>query len=198
MDDAAPVTRADAPVLGTVLARAFFDDPLIDWLLPNKDTRDHRLTKFFRTMIRFALIGRGQVWSTPNRSCAAVWIAPSKWRLGLVDMARIAPAIISVFRGAVPRALALQGTMEKAHLEEPHHYLFLLGTDPAQQGRGVGTRLMAPMLTRCDAEGLPAYLESSNPRNLGFYRRHGFVDLGELRVRDSPPMVRMRRPPRKN
>ena len=51
--------------------------------------------------------------------------------------------------------------MERRHPREPHHYLALIGTDPAHQGRGIGTALLEPVLARCDAEGLPAYLESS-------------------------------------
>ena len=32
--------------------------------------------------------------------------------------------------------------------------------------------------TRCDAEGIPAYLESTKERNVGFYERHGFAVVG--------------------
>ena len=87
----------------------------------------------------------------------------------------------------------LLGAVERAHLREPHYYLFAIGTDPAQQGRGVGAALMAPMLARCDAERMPAYLESSNPANLTFYRRHGFDATGELRFGDDAVVTPMRR-----
>ncbi|MCU1279346.1 MAG: hypothetical protein JWM53_2892, partial [bacterium] len=79
---------------------------------------------------------------------------------------------------------------------EPHYYLFAIGTTPEQQGRGVGSALLAPMLARCDAEKLPAYLESSTPTNLPFYRRHGFVATGELRFGDGVVVTPMRRDPR--
>jgi hypothetical protein len=46
------------------------------------------------------------------------------------------------------------------------------------------------MLERADAEGLPVYLESSNPRNLTFYRRHGFEAWGEvIRMPEGGPSV---------
>jgi GNAT superfamily N-acetyltransferase len=51
----------------------------------------------------------------------------------------------------------------------PHYYLALLGTDPARQGRGIGSMMLVSQLTRCDAEGFPSYLESSNRRNLALY-----------------------------
>ena len=109
----------------------------------------------------------------------------------------MAPAVLASFgaTGTV-RLLKLLGAVERAHLREPHHYLFAIGADPAHQGRGVGAALLAPMLARCDEERLPAYLESSNPANLSFYRRHGFVATGELRFGSDVVVTPMRREPR--
>ena len=83
-----------------------------------------------------------------------------------------------------PRAaevLELLERFEAAHpREEPHFYLSLLGTDPAHAGRGLGMALLAENLERIDQEGMPAYLESSNPGNNHRYERHGFVKIGEF------------------
>jgi GNAT superfamily N-acetyltransferase len=43
---------------------------------------------------------------------------------------------------------------------------------------GIGARLLEPFIERADREAVPIYLESSNPRNLTFYRRYGFENLG--------------------
>jgi hypothetical protein len=52
-------------------------------------------------------------------------------------------------------------------------------------------------LERCDAEGMPAYLENSNTRNLPFYLRHGFEVMSETRLPfDGPPLWFMWREPR--
>jgi GNAT superfamily N-acetyltransferase len=68
--------------------------------------------------------------------------------------------------------------------------------DPARQGQKLGDKLMAHALARCDSDRLPAYLESSNPRNLSFYQRHGFEILGKIQVGSSPSIVPMLRKPR--
>ncbi|SBV34927.1 Putative acetyltransferase (fragment) [uncultured Sphingopyxis sp.] len=47
-----------------------------------------------------------------------------------------------------------------------------------------------------DADGRPAYLESSNPRNIPLYRRFGFESIGEIRTRTSPVLTPMLRPGR--
>jgi GNAT superfamily N-acetyltransferase len=66
---------------------------------------------------------------------------------------------------------------------------------PAAQGRGLGAALLTPVLERCDADGLPAYLEASSPRSAVLYERLGFVGLEELRPLGAPPILLMQRPP---
>ena len=73
--------------------------------------------------------------------------------------------------------------------------LRMIGADPANQGEGHGGALMAYALARCDRDHAPAYLESSNPRNIPFYQRHGFEPLCEIQIGSSPTLVPMLRPP---
>jgi GNAT superfamily N-acetyltransferase len=96
-------------------------------------------------------------------------------------------------RTASRRALALNRAAAEAHPGEPHWYLGILGTDPAHQGCGVASALVKPILEQCDADGVPAYLESSKRDNIPFYERHGFRVTGEVQVDDGPtlwPMLR--------
>jgi ribosomal protein S18 acetylase RimI-like enzyme len=87
--------------------------------------------------------------------------------------------------------------IEKHHPSEPHWYLEAIGTVPEARGRGIGPSVLTPVLERCDATGLPAYLESSNPRNISFYERHGFVAMPLFPLPDGcPPITPMWRDPR--
>jgi ribosomal protein S18 acetylase RimI-like enzyme len=95
----------------------------------------------------------------------------------------------------VENAFAFFEQMGKYHPEEPHWYLPLIGVDPLHQGHGYGSALMKHALQHCDQEKKLAYLESSNPRNLSLYIRHGFEIIGTIRVADSPPMIPMLRKP---
>jgi len=79
------------------------------------------------------------------------------------------------------------------HIEEPHWYLPMIGVDPSRQGQGLGSALLAHALARCDAEHMPAYLESSNPATVPLYQRHGFRVTAEIQAGASPviyPMLR--------
>jgi ribosomal protein S18 acetylase RimI-like enzyme len=82
------------------------------------------------------------------------------------------------------------------HPEEPHWYLAAVGVDPSRQGEGLGSAMIKEGLRLCDAQGLPAYLESSNPRNIPLYERHGFEVIGVVQPEDYPPLYPMLRPAR--
>ena len=79
--------------------------------------------------------------------------------------------------------------LEAAHPKAGHFYLAVLGVEPESQGRGLGSALMFPVLRRCDAERIPAYLEASSPRNRDLYLRHGFEVTRELRVGSGAPPI---------
>ena len=96
----------------------------------------------------------------------------------------------------LPDLMGVFEQMDQYHPQEPHWYLPMVGVDPVSQGRGLGGLLMRHALRRCDDERMPAYLESTNPRNLSLYLRHGFEILGTIRVGGAPPVVPMLRQPR--
>ena len=79
---------------------------------------------------------------------------------------------------------------------EANWYLPLIGVDPAHQGKGHGDALMRYALEQIDREKVLAYLEASSARNIPFYRRHGFKELGKIQVGSSPELVPMLRRPR--
>ena len=88
------------------------------------------------------------------------------------------------------------GRMEEKHPVEPHRYLFLLGTRPESQGRGLGSALMAPVLQTCDRDRVPAYLEATSERNKQLYTRHGFDVTDEIALPGGPTMWTMWRSPK--
>jgi GNAT superfamily N-acetyltransferase len=85
------------------------------------------------------------------------------------------------------RSLRGLAEMDKHHPKVPYYNLHFIGTDPAHQGQGHGADLMRPLLERFDREGVPAFLESSTPRNHSFYMRHGFELTGEFDLPNGGP-----------
>jgi GNAT superfamily N-acetyltransferase len=88
-----------------------------------------------------------------------------------------------------PRVLRGLATVERKHASmAPHMYLAVLGVEPERQGLGLGSQLLRPGLELCDAEGLPAYLETGKERNLAFYGRHGFDVIDQIVLPGGPPL----------
>ncbi len=163
-------------VAAVVLSRAFIDDPVFGWLMTGRSDRERRLSLVFSA---FAVGAQhklaGQVLVTPERTAAAVWLPPGDWKTSARELVQQGPKLIRAFGPGVVRALSLLTRVEKHHPDEPHWYLEAIGTVPEARGRGIGPTMLTPVLDRCDAERIPAYLESSNPRNIPFYERHGFL-----------------------
>ena len=184
-------TQDDVHQLRAVLAEAFFEDPMFGWLMPDDTRRRARLGRYFAIELRHMALRRGRVWTTSDLTGAALSLAPGAWR---------APARVTLLEGTafgvyVTRAARLEAAMEWRHLRESHYYVRDIGVHPKMHGRGLGSALLRPTLDRCDQQGLPAYLEASSERNAALYERLGFRLTDELRVRGSPPLRLMRRPP---
>jgi ribosomal protein S18 acetylase RimI-like enzyme len=185
----------DIPRMAASLARAFADDPVSNWMLPQA-RRHTRLIAMFTLVLR-SQVPLAETYSTPDGVGAAVWAPPGRWRLDVDAMASSAERFISIFGPNLARATETLATIEDRHpTEPPHWYLATLGTHPDWQGHGIATALMQPVLSRADHEGLPAYLESSKERNIAYYRRFGFEVTGEISLpNDGPTLWPMWRQP---
>ncbi|MFM7270306.1 MAG: GNAT family N-acetyltransferase, partial [Actinomycetes bacterium] len=104
--------------------------------------------------------------------------------------------LLPIAPASLRRALQYQAATTRVHPKIEHWYLVAIGVEPTQQGRGLGTALLAPGLAAADEQGLPAYLETEKERNLPFYGRHRFAVDRHLPapVPSSPQIWTMLRP----
>ena len=187
------VTRAameDAPALARTLALAFADDPVSVWFFPREADRLQRLQRAYeRVFLRRIALPREATFTVAGHAGVAMWLPPGQAHLGALEQLRLLPAMAGAMGRDLPRSLRGMSAMDAVHPHEPHWYLWLLGIDPQRQGEGLGGRLLAEVLERCDRDRVPAYLEATTPRNRELYLRHGFEDCGELRLPDDGPQL---------
>ena len=175
-----------------VITLAFSTDPMARWAYPNPQTY---LAIWPETIKAFGGNGfaHGTVHLVDGGGAAAMWLPPGVQP----DSKRLE---VLTEQNAPPERQAdmSQGfeQMGRFHPEEPCWYLPLIGVDPACQGRGYGSTLLRHALVQVDRDRAPAYLESSNPRNVPLYERHGFEVLGSIQAGSSPTVVPMLRRPR--
>ena len=193
-------TAADRAKLADSLASAFSGDPLFAWMMGAEPSPslEAKMRIFFDAFLKLDL-GRDDhlVFTDESGIGAAIWRAPNKWKVPTGDLVRTLPAMLRAFGTKVPRMVGALNAIEKVHPKEEHYYLEVLGTHQGSQSKGVGTAVISHMLDRIDAEGMPAYLESSNTRNIPFYARHGFEATSEIVVgKGAPTVTAMWRNPR--
>ncbi len=170
----------DVPALAVTLAEAFSGDPVWSWLLPSFE----RKRRLFAVLLRHA-VPKGHVYTVESLQAVAIWSPPRQWKLPLSAMVRQALPMVHAAGSGLPRLLGRLGEVEKLHATVPqeHWYLDFVGTSNKSRGEGLGSLLLEAGLKH----GLPVYLESSNPRNLSFYKRHGFEVTGERAMKSGPP-----------
>lgn len=198
--DVRAAQKPDVRGLSRVLGRAFFDDPVMMWMLPDDSRRAKALPRVFAAMTRHHFLG-GHGVEVASRAgevgAAALWDPPGRWKQTPREEWRMMPSFLMAMGRHVGRGMGMTELMKKHHPEEPHWYLAVIGSDPDVRGAGLGQVLMRSRLDRCDTEGAPAYLESTKEENVPYYMRFGFDVTGEITIPDGgPTMWQMWRNPR--
>lgn len=186
---------SQARQLGDITADAFRNDPFNRWLFGNFAGIRH----LFQLQARAIYAKRGFCYRMGDEG-ACMWMLPggdasfSLWNYVTFAI----PTLRHSGRGALQRGIQTGQAMDARHPKFEHAYLFSIGVRPQAQGKGLGRRLIQPVLEACDRTGTPSYLENSNPANTAFYHSCGFEQSGEPIHPEpgSPPLVPMVRQPR--
>jgi GNAT superfamily N-acetyltransferase len=185
------LSTADRERAATALSAAFYDDPLMRWVVPDDSRRKERLRRGFAFWGNRIWWGHELSFTTQGVVGAAIWVPPDEWHLSVPAQLRLLPGMALALGRDLPRLLRALSTMEKVHPQARHYYLPVVGVEPSWQGKGLGTALLRPMLERCDRERMPAYLEATSERNRACYERNDFEVTGEITVADGPTLWAM-------
>lgn len=176
------------------LACSFSADPLMRWMFPEASVYLNSAMGEFYDAFGGGAIDLGTAVRTPSYEGAALWYPPGSGP----DEERLFTAMQTTVRPEIHEdCTEMLAGMDQYHPKEPCWYLAVIGVDHGHQGCGWGAQLMKHGLAMVDAHGMPAYLESSNPRNMSLYKRHGFEEMGAIQAGTSPtivPMIRAARP----
>jgi ribosomal protein S18 acetylase RimI-like enzyme len=185
-------TASDEASIIDVLVRANWADPAARWVWPDSQ----RFLMYFPSFVRAFggnAFAHGSAYYIDGYIGAALWLPP--------DVHPDENALIALLQRTVSDQIqkdvfAVFEQMGRYHPNEPHWYLPLMGVDPSQQSKGFGSALLQHILIQFDRNNKLAYLESSNPRNIPLYKRHGFELLGTIQTGTSPSISPMLRRPR--
>jgi GNAT superfamily N-acetyltransferase len=194
--DARQAVPADADALTAAFTTAFYHDPVWSPVFPDESRRAGQMAAMWRVYATSAL---RYPWTfvTPGVEAAAIWIPPDGVELTPEDVRELGEQIE---RTAGPEAAAtareIEERFEAGQPDGSFFHLTILATHTQHRGRGLGMRLLTETLTRVDALGGAAYLESTNPVNDERYRSVGFEPRAALTMPGGQVVTTMWRPAR--
>jgi GNAT superfamily N-acetyltransferase len=184
-------TREQRSRTFATLTSAFRADPVERWLYPAEHEYDEHFPEFLSAFGGQAFT-HGTVWQLDELAAVALWL-PAGAEPDGDEIIRVLQATVDPARLG-DTMLAIE-QMDAAHPRFAHWYLPWFGVDATKQGSGLGSALLGDSLRAVDETGLPAYLETPNPRTIPFYERHGFRVVGATRTEDCPRVTFMLRQP---
>jgi GNAT superfamily N-acetyltransferase len=164
-------TDADIPTVARTASRAFADDPVMRWLIPDDDEYDECWLPLFGNIAR-RWHATDSLWCTDDAAAIAGWVPPGRPPVELGPEDGMIAYEHPEWRLA--RFEALSAAMTANTPAEPHWYLNMLATHPDWQRRGLGGALMGTVFEVADDVGVPCYLETETEANVAYYRHHGF------------------------
>ncbi|MFB9179850.1 GNAT family N-acetyltransferase [Dactylosporangium sucinum] len=190
------IDPVDTDEITAVLAAAMSDGPVARWLMPDASVRRACSPDYF-TIYADHAVRFGEVYATVDPidgrlSGVALWFPLTRMIPPPYDYDR---RLKEVAGAAFDRVCELDAALDAHHPVVPHHYLAFLAVRPDRQNLGIGSSMLARHHARLDRAGLPAYLESNDPRNRELYLRHGYVSRPPIMLPDGPPVWPMWREP---
>jgi GNAT superfamily N-acetyltransferase len=186
-------TSADVPTMSDILARAF-DGPITVWAVPDEEQRVDVMRQFFAAGLEHVWLRHGEVYTTVGEVAGCcIWMPPGAESIRDEQTALFDAEYERIFRD-YPRNFQLFTMFDEVHPSEPRYYLPFIAVDPEIQRKGVGVALLAPVLGKCDREGIVAYLEADD-RSRQFHERNGFRVIGDISLPDGPIAWQMERLP---
>ena len=180
------------PALVDVLARSFADDPIVRWPFPTDGSAVEQCRELFRILDE-RFVHTGWLWEADDGAGVAMWVPPgAAERFVEIELETRVPIDAMTGDGGV-RYRGFWDWIE-AHLPpEPHWFLDHLAVAPERRGEGLGVALVELGTGFARRDGVPAFLETARPENVGFYERIGFrVVADEPAPGDGPRLWFMR------
>ncbi|MCE7794461.1 GNAT family N-acetyltransferase [Salipaludibacillus sp. CUR1] len=163
-----------------VLSRAFYNDPLMIYLIPDNKERKRKLPKLILKVVRYCRSFH-TVETDDNFNGVACWLPPGstglKYGKKIMSGSLAVPFLLG-FRGykRFLKVMRVLDQLEAKHVPEPHWYLFMIGVDTGARGKGTGSKLIEAKFKEAEREGSQAayYLETMNDKTLPLYKKLGF------------------------
>jgi ribosomal protein S18 acetylase RimI-like enzyme len=176
--------KIDKNLVINILAASFDTNKSVNFIVKQDKFRTWRIRKLMEHYFYLGL-WFGKVLLNDNKTAAAIVIYPERVK----PTPRYILAKLKLFFQCVGirKIFAVnkrQKLIEKYLPSYPYLHLVFFGVDPSSQLKGVGSRFLTEILDLASKENRGLQLETSNEKNLPFYRKQGIEVYGKLTEKD--------------
>ena len=172
--------HTDKNTIVNILAEAFDDNLSINYVIAQDRKRKVRIKKLmefsFDTCLRF-----GKALLSDDKKGCALIVYPEKRKLTLHYISSTLTLIfhcIGIFN--IKKVMSREAAVKALHPAGPMNYLWFIAVHPASQNAGIGTGLLREIIELSETGNKIICLETSNPRNLSWYKKFDFTVYGTL------------------
>jgi hypothetical protein len=109
-------TADDVSGIAQSLAKAFYDDPVTEWWLPDESRRMRQAQRIFESIfLKRICLPHDETYTTEEVVGGALWMPPGKWQLGLIENLRLRPFMAAVWGRGLPRVMRSLGYLDSKH-----------------------------------------------------------------------------------
>jgi ribosomal protein S18 acetylase RimI-like enzyme len=165
-----------------MIARGMRDNPVhVAVFGADAEQRERALERMFRVVLPL-IHAKGELvgaFRGAELVGALGMVVPGRCAITPAETLAVLPAVAPGGPGLLRRLGEWRLAWARHDPRTPHWHLGPVAVDAHLHGQGIGSALMAGFVARMDAAAADAYLETDKAINVAFYRRNGFVTVGE-------------------
>ena len=168
-----------------ILTKAFDNNKSVNYIIKQDKRRKQRIRRLmdysFEICYRF-----GKVYISDDRNACALIVLPDMKKVTLkaiiLDLKLV---LFSIGITNIKKAMVREAKIKSLQLKKAMYYLWFIGVDPKEQGKGIGSVFLNQIIEEAQSENRIICLETSTLKNIPWYQKFGFsvyseVDLGYM------------------
>lgn len=170
----------DKSLVVKILAASFADNKSVNYLIKQGNKKNKRIRALMEYSFDVCYLVGDILLSEDKKGCALILFPDKKkvtLRLILLD---IKLAISCLGPGNLKKTMMRETKIKKAQPGGLLYYLWFIGVDPAEQNKGIGSRLLEYVISEASSQKRTICLETSTLKNLPWYKKYGFTIYKEL------------------
>lgn len=163
-----------------ILTQSFEDNKSVNYIVKQDRNRLKRIKALMSYSFDVCYLFGDALLSDDKKACALI-VYPHQKKNSLKSVwlgVKLAFNCIGISN--LGKAMKREAAIRKEHPTTNISYLWFIGVEPAEQGKGIGTALMKQIISESEKLNRPIYLETSTDKNIPWYQKFGFKIYREL------------------